>query len=225
MLAPLASGFLFVGEMQSMFKLAEGLLLVEEAIEDCTSLAVVLNYAPQDAHQEFYGQRATKGGLLIIEGVSVSQEGIGFPYSSGIWTEEQVQAWLYAVHDKGGYIFSQLWHVGRASDTYYQPKEDSKGILYGPISSTAKRVPDPWQIRQLDAIMAEYSQSRTFHTHEIPKVVEHYSYQNLEKFVLGFDGVEIHGAHGYLIDQFLKDEINIERMSMAAHYKSGAVLR
>ncbi|MCO5569222.1 hypothetical protein L7F22_022933 [Adiantum nelumboides] len=170
-----------------------------------------LNYAPQDAHQEFYGQRATKGGLLITEAVAISQEGIGFPHSPGIWTEEQLQGWrrvVHAVHNKGGYIFCQLWHVGRASHTYYQPKEDSKGLLCGPVSSTTKRVPEPWQIRLPDGIMAEYSQPRALHTHEIPKVVEQFRHAARNAMQAGFDGVEIHGAHGYLIDQFLKDGIN-----------------
>ncbi|KAI5066049.1 hypothetical protein GOP47_0018673 [Adiantum capillus-veneris] len=170
-----------------------------------------LNYAPQEAHQEYYGQRATKGGLLITEAVAISQEGIGFPHSPGIWTEEQVQQWRHvvrAVHDKGGYIFCQLWHVGRASHTYYQPHGDAEGLLNGPVSSTARKVPESRQIRLPDGVMAEYSQPRALDMHEIPKVVEQFQHGARNAMRAGFDGVEIHGAHGYLIDQFLKDGIN-----------------
>ncbi|KAI5066054.1 hypothetical protein GOP47_0018678 [Adiantum capillus-veneris] len=171
-----------------------------------------LNYAPQDAHQVFYGQRATKGGLLITEAVAVSQEGIGFPHSPGIWTKEQLQRWrrvVQAVHDRGGYIFCQLWHVGRASHTYYQTNvEDAKGLLYGPISSTARKVPESWKIRLPDGIMADYSKPRALRTHEISEVVEQFRHAAQNAMQAGFDGVEIHGAHGYLIDQFLKDGIN-----------------
>ncbi|MCO5569219.1 hypothetical protein L7F22_022930 [Adiantum nelumboides] len=156
-----------------------------------------LNYSPQDAHQEFYGQRATKGGLLITEAVAVSQEGIGFSHSPDIWTEEQLRAWhrvVHAVHDKGGYIFlpvvacwPSITHVGRCA--YYQPKEDSKGLLYGPVSSTAKRVPDPWQIRLPDGIMAEYSQPQPLRTHEIPKVVEQFRHAARNTREAEFDGM------------------------------------
>lgn len=170
-----------------------------------------LNYAPQDAHRVYYSERTTKGGLLITEAVAVSQEAIGFPHSPGIWTEEQVERWrtvVRAVHDKGGYIFCQLWHVGRASHTYYQPDLDGEGLSHGPVSSTAVKVPEPWRIRLPNGVMAEYSKPRALHTHEIPKVVDQFRHAARNAMRAGFDGVEIHGAHGYLIDQFLKDGIN-----------------
>lgn len=169
-----------------------------------------LNYVPQDAHIEYYGERTTTGGLLITEAVAVSQEGIGFPHSPGIWTEEQVQEWskvVQVVHDKGGYIFCQLWHVGRASHTYYQPTNPEFGLC-GPVSSTATKVPEPWLIRLPDEVMAEYSEPRALHIDEIQMIVEQFRHAACNAKRAGFDGVEIHGAHGYLIDQFLKDGIN-----------------
>ncbi|MCO5580845.1 hypothetical protein L7F22_034718 [Adiantum nelumboides] len=166
-----------------------------------------LHYVPQPAHVRFYSERTTPGGLLITEATAICQEGIGFPHSPGIWSEEQVQAWhkvVQAVHNKGGYIFCQLWHVGRASHTYYQPDGD----LSLPVSSTSKRVPHSWSVRLPEGAMAEYSEPRALPTHEIPTVVRQFrqAAQNAKR--AGFDGVEIHGAHGYLIDQFLKDGIN-----------------
>ncbi|KAI5066052.1 hypothetical protein GOP47_0018676 [Adiantum capillus-veneris] len=171
-----------------------------------------LNYCPQEGHAIYYSQRATEGGLLITEAVAISQEGIGFPHSPGIWTQEQVEQWrnvVRAVHDEGGYIFCQIWHVGRASHTHYQPESEcGKGLSCGPVSSTAQRIPKQWLIRLPEGVRAEYSQPRALRTHEIPFVVDQFRHAARNAIQAGFDGVEIHGAHGYLIDQFLKDTIN-----------------
>ncbi|KAI5066050.1 hypothetical protein GOP47_0018674, partial [Adiantum capillus-veneris] len=167
------------------------------------------NYCPQEAHAVYYSQRASEGGLLITEAVAISQEGIGFPHSPGIWTKAQVERWcnvVRAVHDEGGYIFCQIWHVGRASHTHYQP--DSEGLPCSPVSSTAQRIPKQWLIRLPEGVRAEYSQPRALRTHEIPFVVDQFRRAAQNAIQAGFDGVEIHGAHGYLIDQFLKDAIN-----------------
>lgn len=163
-----------------------------------------LNYVPQRAHIDYYSQRASHGGLLITEAIAVSQEAIGFPHSPGIWSEEQVQGWkkvVQAVHEKGGIIFCQLWHVGRASHTYYQPNGAA------PVSSTNKRVPDG-SIRLPDGVMTEYSEPRALETDEIPAIVELFRQAARNARQAGFDGVEIHAAHGYLMDQFFKDGIN-----------------
>ncbi|KAI5058218.1 hypothetical protein GOP47_0026388 [Adiantum capillus-veneris] len=164
-----------------------------------------LNYVPQQAHVEFYSERATHGGLLITEAVAVAQAGIGFPHSPGLWSDEQVEAWrkvVNAVHKKGGIIFCQLWHVGRASHTYYQPE----GCI--PVSSTGCRLPKECSIRLPEGEMAEYSQPRALATEEIPLIIEQFRQAARNALRAGFDGVEIHGGHGYLVDQFFKNGIN-----------------
>eukprot|EP00249_Psilotum_nudum_P024285 c29143_g1_i3 orf=527-1849(-) len=164
-----------------------------------------LNYVPQQAHIEYYSQRTTPGGLLITEAVAVSQEGIGFPHSPGIFTVEQVEAWkrvVDAVHRLGGIIFCQLWHVGRASHTFYQPNGAK------PISSTSHKVPKGLSIKLPDGECSEYSSPRALETTEISKIVDQFRKAARNARLAGFDGVEIHAAHGYLVDQFLKDGIN-----------------
>ncbi|KAH9617252.1 hypothetical protein KSS87_020781 [Heliosperma pusillum] len=128
-----------------------------------------------------------------------------FPHCPGIYTDEQVEAWkkvVNAVHSKGAVIFCQLWHVGRASHTVYQPGGGA------PISSTNKPISNRWRILLPDGSYGIYPAPRALAAHEIPVIVENYRQAALNAIRAGFDGVEIHGAHGYLIDQFLKDGIN-----------------
>ncbi|PKI38977.1 hypothetical protein CRG98_040629 [Punica granatum] len=130
----------------------------------------------------YYGQRATQGGLLIAEATAISETASGFPDVPGIYTDEQVEAWkdvVDAVHAKGGIIFSQLWHAGRASHRVYQPDGQAT------VSSTSKAISENWKV-----------------------VVEDFRQAAVNAIQAGFDGIEIHGAHGYLIDQFLKDMVN-----------------
>ncbi|ONH97610.1 hypothetical protein PRUPE_7G200800 [Prunus persica] len=164
-----------------------------------------LNGLPQPALAEYYTQRSTNGGFLITEGTLVSDTGAGFPHVPGIYNDEQVEAWkkvVDAVHAKGAIIFCQLWHVGRASHEVYQPGGGS------PISSTDVPISRRWRILLPDASHATYPKPRRLETPEILQVVEHYRQAALNAIRAGFDGIEIHGAHGYLIDQFLKDGIN-----------------
>ncbi|CAK9140997.1 unnamed protein product [Ilex paraguariensis] len=164
-----------------------------------------LNGIPQPALVEYYTQRATDGGFLITEGTMISPTAAGFPHVPGIYSKEQVEAWkkvVDAVHGKGGVIFCQLWHVGRASHQVYQPGGAA------PISSTSKPISKRWRILMPDATHGTYPEPRALATYEIAEVVEHYRQSALNAIEAGFDGIEIHGAHGYLIDQFLKDGIN-----------------
>ncbi|CAL9194705.1 unnamed protein product [Musa hybrid cultivar] len=161
---------------------------------------------PLPAHVEYYTQRATDGGFLITEGTVISPTGAGFPRCPGIYTREQIDAWkkvVDAVHAKGSIIFCQLWHVGRASNQIYQP-----GGTAAPISSTDKPVSGRWKILMPDGKYGSYARPQRLATSEIPVIVQHYRQAALNAIEAGFDGVEIHGAHGYLIDQFLKDGIN-----------------
>uniref|UniRef100_A0A6M2EE46 NADH:flavin oxidoreductase/NADH oxidase N-terminal domain-containing protein n=1 Tax=Populus davidiana TaxID=266767 RepID=A0A6M2EE46_9ROSI len=160
---------------------------------------------PGDALEEYYTQRSTPGGFLISEGTIISPTAPGFPHVPGIYSDAQVEAWrkvVNAVHAKGSIIFCQLWHVGRASHQVYQPGGAA------PISSTNKAISNRWRILMPDGTYGTYPAPRALETSEILEVVEHYRQAALNAIRAGFDGIEIHGAHGYLIDQFLKDGIN-----------------
>ncbi|KAL3535533.1 hypothetical protein ACH5RR_003994 [Cinchona calisaya] len=165
-----------------------------------------INSIPQPALAEYYTQRATHGGFLITEGTMISPSAAGFPHVPGIFMKEQVEAWkqvVDAVHAKGAIIFCQLWHVGRASHEVYQPGGGA------PISSMEKPISKRWRILMPDGSHGIYPKPRALTTvHEIAQVVEDYRQAALNAIEAGFDGIEIHGAHGYLIDQFLKDGIN-----------------
>ncbi|GMH04111.1 hypothetical protein Nepgr_005950 [Nepenthes gracilis] len=164
-----------------------------------------LNGIPNEAHVEYYTQRSTPGGFLITEGTLISPTAAGFPHCPGIYMDEQVEAWkkvVEAVHAKGAIIFCQLWHVGRASHPVYQPG----GVA--PISSTNKSISNRWRILMPDGSNTKYVAPRALAASEIPTVIGHYRQAAVNAIQAGFDGIEIHGAHGYLIDQFLKDGIN-----------------
>ncbi|XP_021902030.1 12-oxophytodienoate reductase 3 isoform X2 [Carica papaya] len=164
-----------------------------------------LNGIPGPALAEYYTQRSTPGGFLISEGTKISSTAAGFPHVPGIYTEEQLEAWkkvVNAVHAKGSIFFCQLWHVGRASHPVYQPDGGA------PISSTNKPISGRWRILLPDGSHGKYPNPRALETSEVSEVVQHYRQAAINAIRAGFDGIEIHAAHGYLIDQFLKDGIN-----------------
>ena len=149
---------------------------------------------------EYYGQRAD-AGLLIAEATGISQEGLGWPSAPGIWSDDQVKAWKPVtdeVHKRGGRIVLQLWHMGRLVHS------DFLGGAQ-PVSSSATTAPG-------DAHTAEgkkpYVEARALETSEIPRVIADYVHAAKNAIAAGFDGVQIHGANGYLIDQFLRDNSN-----------------
>ncbi|CAI9770152.1 unnamed protein product [Fraxinus pennsylvanica] len=157
------------------------------------------NNIPQPHAAVYYSQRTTKGGLLISEatGVSDTAQG-GFRDAPGVWTKEQVEAWkpiVDAVHQKGGIFFLQIWHVGRVSNYGFQPNNQA------PISSTDKGITPGHE-------GGEWSPPRRLKTDEIPGVVNDFRLAARNAIEAGFDGVEIHGANGYLIEQFMKDKVN-----------------
>ncbi|KAJ7555575.1 hypothetical protein O6H91_05G045300 [Diphasiastrum complanatum] len=162
------------------------------------------NTIPQPHAALFYAQRTAPGGLLIAEATGVSETSNGYPHAPGIWSQEQVEAWkpiVKAVHDKGGIFFCQIWHVGRVSHTDYQPN----GVA--PLSSSNKRMEGQITLPS-GTETADASVPRALKIEEIPKIVEDFRLAARNAILAGFDGVEIHGAHGYLIDQFLRDGIN-----------------
>lgn len=151
----------------------------------------------------YYSQRTTQGGLLITEATGVSDTAQGYQHTPGIWTKEQVEAWkpiVDAVHAKGGIFFCQIWHVGRVSDKGFQPNGQA------PISCTDK--PLTPQLRSNGIDVAQFSPPRRLRTDEVSQVVNDFRHAARNAMEAGFDGVEIHGAHGYLIDQFMKDQVN-----------------
>ncbi|KAF0926299.1 hypothetical protein E2562_022117 [Oryza meyeriana var. granulata] len=153
---------------------------------------------PQPHAAVYYSQRATRGGLLIAEATDISPTAQGYPETPGIYTQQQIEAWkpiVDAVHRKGALFFLQIWHVGRVSFTDFQPNGQA------PISSTDKQItPD-------DSGMV-YSKPRRLRTDEIPQIVDDFRRAARNAIEAGFDGVEIHGAHGYLLEQFMKDSVN-----------------
>ncbi|KAM7519299.1 hypothetical protein LguiB_018261 [Lonicera macranthoides] len=160
------------------------------------------NNVPQPHAILYYSQRTTKGGLLIAEATGVSDTAQGYPDTPGIWTKQQVEAWkpiVDAVHAKGGVFFCQIWHTGRVSNRGFQPNGQD------PISSTDKPLT---QIQSNGIDVAEFTPPRRLATDEIPEIVQHFRLAARNAMEAGFDGVEIHGAHGYLIDQFMKDQVN-----------------
>ena len=149
---------------------------------------------------EYYVQRAS-AGLILSEATAVDPMGVGYPDTPGIWAEEQVAAWqtvTTAVHAAGGRIFLQLWHVGRISDPIYL-----QGAL--PVAPSAIA---PTGHVSLVRPQKPYVTPRALDRGEIPGIVAAYRHGAENALRAGFDGVEVHGANGYLLDQFLQDVSN-----------------
>ncbi|KAH9294453.1 hypothetical protein KI387_040348, partial [Taxus chinensis] len=159
---------------------------------------------PQPHAILYYSQRTTPGGLLISEATGVSDTAQGYVDTPGIWTDEQVEAWkpiVKAVHDKGGIFFCQIGHCGRFSHVDYQPNGQS------PPSSTSKPISGKIPLPNRNDV-ADFSTPRPLKTEEIPSIVADFRNAARNAINAGFDGVELHGAHGYLLDQFMKDSVN-----------------
>jgi N-ethylmaleimide reductase len=148
----------------------------------------------------YYAQRAT-AGLIVTEATQISPTGVGYPNTPGIHSPEQVAGWRKvtdAVHGAGGRIFLQLWHVGRVSHSLWLNGEP-------PVSSSAVA---PRGEVYTPAGMKPFEVPRALDLSEIPGVIEEYRRGAQNALAAGFDGVEIHGANGYLPDQFLRDGVN-----------------
>ena len=149
---------------------------------------------------EYYGQRAD-AGLIIAEATGITQEGLGWPSAPGIWSDEQVKAWKPVtdeVHARGGRIILQLWHMGRLVHPDFlggaQPVSSSTTTAGGYAhTATGKQ---------------EYAEARALETSEIPRIIADYVHAAKNAIAAGFDGVQVHAANGYLIDQFLRDNSN-----------------
>jgi N-ethylmaleimide reductase len=171
---------------------------------------------PNDLMREYYEQRASEGGLIISEATPVSLNGYGYAQAPGIYSDTQIAGWKKitdTVHRKGGRIFMQLWPVGRQSHPDLQPGgidpvAPSALQAEGHAYSTKGPVP--------------FSMPRALRLDEIPGIIEEFRKASERAKEAGFDGVEIHGANGYLPDQFLQDGTNKRTDSYGGPIKNRA---
>ncbi len=163
-----------------------------------------------DAETALYYRQRASAGLIVTEGTPISQEGQGFAFVPGIWSDAQVNGWrgvTDAVHAEGETIFAQIWHVGRMSHTSLQPNGKS------PVSATGKPARDKNSMafafdEDGKPGFVEASVPRALETEEVRRVVNDFANAAANAVKAGFDGVEIHGANGYLVEQFLNPTVN-----------------
>lgn len=157
-------------------------------------------FVPNELARDYYSQRAS-AGLIISEATGISQEGLGWPSAPGLWTDAQVEGWKpvnEAVHAAGGRIVAQLWHMGRLVHSVFN---DGKQPVSASATTGTGRAHTPVGRRDLE-------EARPLGIDEVPRLIADYvkAAENAKK--AGFDGVQLHGANGYLIDQFLRDGSN-----------------
>jgi 2,4-dienoyl-CoA reductase-like NADH-dependent reductase (Old Yellow Enzyme family) len=159
------------------------------------------DHVPTPMMAEYYAQRAS-AGLIISEAIGITQEGLGWPYATGLWSKEQMDGWRKvtdAVHRAGGRITAQLWHMGRTVHPSFlngQPPVSASGTTAPSMAHTydGKR---------------PYEAARSLHRNEIPRVMGDFWQGARNALLAGFDGVQLHASNGYLIDQFLRDSSNL----------------
>ncbi len=155
---------------------------------------------PNDLMLEYYTQRAG-AGMILTEATAITEDAVGYANTPGIWSQEQVAGWkkiTQAVQAKGSKIFMQLWHVGRISHSSFLKGEK-------PVAPSAIR---PEGHVSLVRPITNYEEPRALETNEVKAIVQNYKQAAINAKEAGFDGVEIHAANGYLIDQFLQDSTN-----------------
>ena len=158
------------------------------------------DHVPTPLMVEYYTQRAS-AGLIISEATGISRQGMGWPYAPGLWTTEQVAAWrpvTAAVHQAGGRIAAQLWHMGQLVHPDFLGGEP-------PVAPSATTAPDAAHTYEGKK---PYHQARPLRLDEIAGLLEDYRRAARNALEAGFDGVQIHAANGYLIDEFLRDGTN-----------------
>ena len=163
--------------------------------------AIPPGMVPSPLAVDYYAQRAS-AGLLITEASQVSQQGQGYQDTPGIYSKEQIAGWRKVtdrVHEKGGHIYIQLWHVGRISHDSLQPG-GGKPVAPSAIRAKGKTF--------VNGTFTDISEPRALELSEIPGIIEEFKRGTANALEAGFDGVEIHGANGYLLDQFAKDGAN-----------------
>lgn len=155
---------------------------------------------PTPVMAEYYAQRAG-AGLIISEATGISRQGLGWPFAPGLWSAEQVTGWrpvTRAVHEAGGRIVAQLWHMGRQVHSSVTGEQ--------PVSASATTTPG--KAHTYDG-KQPYETARALELDELPALIESYARAAGNALAAGFDGVQIHAANGYLIDQFLRDGSNL----------------
>jgi N-ethylmaleimide reductase len=183
------------------YKLGAVTLTNRAVMAPLTRNRAVAGFVPNPLAIEYYGQRAS-AGLLITEASQVSQQGQGYQDTPGIYTKDQIAGWRKItdhVHERGGHIYIQLWHVGRISHTSLQPNGGA------PVAPSAIRAKGKTFV---GGTFADVSEPRALELSEIPGIIDSFKRASANALEAGFDGVEIHGANGYLLDQFAKDGAN-----------------
>lgn len=190
-----------MSKLFSEFKLGPHVLKNRMVMAPLTRCRADMNTrVPTPMMVDYYRQRAG-AGLILTEATVVTAKGVGYPATPGIYSDEQVSAWkkiTQAVHAEGGLIYLQLWHCGRASHSSFLGGEL-------PVSSSAAAIPGQLYT---PIGMQPYETPRALTLEEVRQVPELYASGARRAKEAGFDGVEIHGANGYLIDQFLRDGVN-----------------
>jgi len=188
-------------ELLSPFQMADLNLKNRVVLAPLTRGRAGAERMPNELMAEYYAQRAS-AGLLISEATVVSEQGNGWVDSPGIYSDEQGEAWkkvTAAVHAKGAPIFLQLWHCGRASHSDFHAGQPA-------VAPSAVRLNGEYIHTPLGK--KDYETPRALAADEIPAIVEDYRQAARRAREAGFDGVEVHGANGYLIDQFLQSRTN-----------------
>jgi N-ethylmaleimide reductase len=158
------------------------------------------DHVPTSLLAEYYRQRAS-AGLIISEATGISLQGTGWPFAPGIWNDRQIEAWksvTTAVHAAGGLIICQLWHMGRVNHSNFPGRGQ-------PVSASATRAPG---LAHTYEGKLPYEEARPLRLDEIPGIIDNYRQAAKNAIAACFDGVQIHGANGYLIDQFLRNNSN-----------------
>jgi N-ethylmaleimide reductase len=182
-------------------KLGDLALQNSMAMAPMTRSRADLNGVVSDLTVLYYTQRAS-AGLLITEAINISEQALGSPFTPGIYTQEQIEAWkkvTNAVHAQGGKIFAQLWHTGRVGHSV-----DKKGVL--PVAPSAIAIQGQQHFTSQGP--KDYETPRALKTAEVKQIVKDYKQAAINAVKAGFDGVELHAAFGYLPNQFLVESAN-----------------
>ncbi len=170
-------------------------------VAPCTRLRCDADFTPVPMMIEYYKRRVTSG-MTITEATGISRQGLGMPFAPGIWTDRHVEGWkpvTEAVHEAGGRIICQVWHMGRIVLSAYNDGKPG-------ISSSATTAPGKAYAPDMSRV--PYEEARPLPLDEIPRLIDDYGHAAENAKKAGFDGVQLHSANGYLLDQFIRDGVN-----------------